>query len=493
VSAFDTRTHLTAAAFLTLIPSLALLVLTRDGIGFTEFPLDDGWIHQVYVRSLVIDRGLSYNPGEAQAGFSSLLWLCVCAPLHALARVSGAPIALAAKLTSIASGILASLGIARLAHTLGGDRRAALASQVLLALSWAATFCAVSGMESSLALACSAWALAAHFEGRAPAAGCWLAAASLARPECAVLAGVLAIDAWRTRTRWTLAPTALALTAWGALNHTLTGHPLPTTFYVKARGVSLANNLAVFARDVLLGEGAPHVFVALPLALYALRITPTQRARTVTAMGAAIGVAAVALSRPLFAQVTFFQVRYFVPFSLLGVALAGVGAGHAWERTRPTLRLVATAVALVVLAGGLVHLAWSHDVHCAEVRRLHTEVARDVAQHTPRDAVIAVEAAGAMRFVGGRRVVDLYGLNTATVAFARNNAARTCAIVRDTPSFVAVPPWWEPRLRPAFELRPLRVYTTREAAVIRDVGARSVVLYAARVRPAVAARCRNSH
>ena len=43
-------------------------------------PLDDAFIHFVYARAVFESFGLHYNPGEAQAGFSSLLWVLLLAP-----------------------------------------------------------------------------------------------------------------------------------------------------------------------------------------------------------------------------------------------------------------------------------------------------------------------------------------------------------------------------------------------------------------------------
>lgn len=487
----DRRAVALAAAALVGAVSAALLLAAGGELGAREFPVDDAWIHQVYARSLLRDGSLSYNPGTPEAGFSSLLWLVVSVPAQLAARV-GVPVALGAKLTSVLCAVAAAAGLGRVALALGATRRASLAAVALAALSWGNAFAAVSAMEASLALACCAWALASHLEARPLAAGLWLGAACLARPECAVVAAVVGVDALATRdvarAVKTGAPVALACGLWAAVTWSITRHLLPNTFYVKSQHVSAAANAPVFLKDVLAGEGVPHALLVAPLAalgMYARRV----RAVGVVASAAVLGVAAVALSRPLFAGVTFFQLRYFLPLSMLAVPVASLGLDALGERFSVRAQGAALAVGGLFLLAGAPSLLWSYRTHCAEVRALHTDVARDVARASPPGARVAVEAAGAMRYWGDREVVDLYGLNRASVAFARTNRERTCAIVRGGATLVAVPPWWEPRLRPAMELQPLRVYRVAESAIIAGAGAREVVLYAARVRPGVAARC----
>ena len=489
----DRRAVALAAAALVAATSLALLAAAGWELGAGEFPVDDAWIHQVYARSLVREGALSYNPGRPEAGFSSLLWVLSSVPAQLAAKV-GLPIALGAKLTSLAWAVAAAAGLGRVALALGASRVASLATVALAALSWGNAFAAVSAMEASLALACCAWGVALHLEGRALGAGVWLGAACLARPECAVVAVAVNVDALATaggRVKRALAtggPVALACAAWAAVTWSITRHPLPNTFYVKSQHVDLAANAGVFARDVLSGAGVPHALLAGPLAALALYARRSRGAWLVAA-AAALGVLGVALSRPLFPGVTFFQLRYFLPFSMLAAPLAGLGLDALGALANERARRGALAAGAVFLLAGAPSLAWSYRTHCAEVRALHTQVAWDVAREAPAGARVAVEAAGAMRYLGEREVVDLYGLNFAAVAFARGNRARTCAIVRAGASLVAVPPWWEPRLRPALELRPLRAYRFGESAIIAGAGAREVVLYAARPKPSALARC----
>lgn len=489
-----------AGASVALVTVTAVALLAHAGArGLDEFPLDDGWIHQVYARSLATTGTLAYNPGRSEAGFSSLLWLVTALPGRALSSLLHLPDALGAKLVSAAWSAVASALLARTARHLGASLRGALAAAAFATLSWSAAIAAVSGMEASLALACASGALYAALTQRAPLAGLCFAAACLARPECAALAPCLAWPLVRaqgtsvTRAKALAAlcvPPALAAALWAAINLRITGHPLPNTFYVKATGVSLAANAPVFLRDVLWGEGVPQAVLAGPLALLGAWRSRDRGGLTVLA-ASALGVAAVAVSRPLFEGVTFFQLRYFLPFSLLASACAGVGVDALFEQlpSRASKTLVGAACALFLAAcvGSSLH---AHRTHCEEIRALHTDPARDVARFTAPDTVVAVEGAGAMRYFGGRTVVDLYGLNDADVAFARTTRERTCAIARRRPTLIVTPPWWAEKLAPAFELAPVRMYSVRESAIMRSfANGRAVAVFAARLRPGTAARC----
>ncbi len=292
-----------------------------------------------------------------------------------------------------------------------------------------------------------------------------------------------------TRAVKTGAPVALACALWAAVTWSITRHLLPNTFYVKSQHVSAAANAPVFLKDVLAGEGVPHALLVAPLAALGLQ---ARRVRAVVGggCGGCVGRGGGG------AQPAAVRGGDLLPAPVLppavdarGAASRPSGSTRSAERVSARAQSAALAVGGLFLLAGAPSLAWSYRTHCAEVRALHTDVARDVAREAPPGARVAVEAAGAMRYWGEREVVDLYGLNRASVAFARSNRERTCAIVRGGATLVAVPPWWEPRLRPAMELQPLRVYRVAESAIIAGAGAREVVLYVARVRPGVAARC----
>lgn len=454
-----------------------------------DFPLDDAWIFQVYVRGLLTSGLPTYNPGQPEAGFSSALWLLAAAPGHALAMATGLPVAALAKLTSWGCMVAACATLTRLAEALGASRHARFVPWIVASIP-AAAVAAVSGMEATLALACLAWALLAFVRGRAVTAGVALGLAALARPESVVVSAVLTLavlarpGSWRDRVRAAvpLALSPAAMTPWCLWNLHATGYPLPNTFYVKAHGVTLAENLPILARWVLLGDGvwAPLVLGALLAVGAATRRTPEVRA---VLASAAMGVAAVSLTRPLFPQVTFFQQRHFLPFLLLVTPVCALGLDALSRRLGR-----ATALVVLPLALGLPRARDVSVRSCREVFILHTAPAREVARDAAPDAVVGVEAAGSMRFHTARRALDLYGLNLGPLAHARDNRDRTCQIVAAGPTWFVMPPSWGARYLPAFDLHAVTRYEVPDPVIVEGAP-RAVVVFRGAARPSMVARC----
>ncbi len=481
-----------------------LLLGDPSGLALREFPLDDGWIHQVYLRGLVTDGAPTYNPGVPEAGFSSALWLLAALPGYFFAAASRCSFALGAKLVSGLWGITAAVYLARVTRRLGGGVWAGRAAVAILYLSPGGAFAAASGMEVTLALGCTAAGLDAWLARRRWTAGAWLAAACLARPECAVALAVVAVaEALRPdagalvpRVAVLLAPAAPGAGLWMLYALQVTGHPLPNTFYVKALRPDLGVNLGVLVRDVALGASPVHAAVVSALALWGLgaaRARGGMRDAGVVAAVALAGVAGVAGSRRLVPGVLFYQQRYFLPFGLLLVPLAALGAEAfaRWLAARrvPRAEPAVAALLALALAPGMALVRRSYRAHCAEIDAVHTTPAREIAARAPADVVIGAEGAGAIRFFSGHPVLDLMGLNFTALAHAADNHARTCLLVASRPALLALPAEWQGGYAHAFELRTVRVYTREHTAMSRRGEAHTVVLDLARPWPDSAARC----
>src|SRR5262245_15410518 len=123
------------------------------------FPLDDGWIHMVYARSLATEGGFHYNVGVSEAGMTSPLWVVILAGVHAIlgkgegVRVdpgAAARVVLGAKVVSLAFGIAGVLALRGLARDLGEGEGAAFLAGALAALDPSLTFARAAGMEVPL-------------------------------------------------------------------------------------------------------------------------------------------------------------------------------------------------------------------------------------------------------------------------------------------------------------------------------------------------------
>ncbi|HET7903674.1 MAG TPA: hypothetical protein VFM17_03845, partial [Candidatus Eisenbacteria bacterium] len=186
------------AAVATWALALGALLLALPYAGYLT---DDSFIHFQFAKNLLRGDGFAFNAGDPTYGATSPLWVLLLA-LTGLA-VPGAA-ATPAETSSmpalawLAKGwgalflALAVFRVVRLARRLGWEPRVALFFAALAAAHpWSARW-ALSGMETPLAffaVVSALDALAATLVESRPAwrAGAWLAAASLARPECLLL------------------------------------------------------------------------------------------------------------------------------------------------------------------------------------------------------------------------------------------------------------------------------------------------------------------
>ncbi len=398
-------------------------------------PLDDGWIHLVYARSFGHLHGFAYNPGQAETGFTSPLWVMLLSPLFWLPPLDGPRVVVAVKLVGVALAFAGSLFAFRLTLRLGAGRAAAWAAALLYAVDPSLGFARVSGMEVILATVVMLWACVCLAEERARPAGVALALAPLARPECALFV-VVALPVLlqllrRQRARaatWalTLAPLAVAAAAWCGYCLAVTGHPLPATFYAKHQRSGLAALADVGVVIQMIG-GLPWFTLGIGAPLFALGVWRLVRARAPVALVvvayALLAPLATAWAHDLRDWWPFYWNRYFmpaIPFLLVPLA-AGIGvvAGEAAAR-----RLVPATAGLALVLMTVLAWPWRlraaadlFAMNCQNIDEMQVALGGWLAAHAAPDDVVATNDAGAIRFVSGRRVLDLVGLNNHEVLF----------------------------------------------------------------------------
>ncbi len=490
------------AAALCAAIGAAFVVWPAHPAAHSDFPLDDAWIHLVYVRSLLTEGIPAYNPGEAEAGFSSPLWLLAAGPATALARALGASPVLGVKVTSLACAAFAASALGALARRLGGSPGASFGALTLGLLGTGLAESSVSGMEVALALGLNASACAAAVCDRPGRAGALAALALLARPESALATIALAavtLLSRRDRAGLTaglrlVLPSALAGGLWCTYNLAVTGHPLPNTFYAKAGHLALGTNLLTLGRTWTEGGLLRAGLLAALLALGVARTgSPRDRALVLAAWLAP--VAGVLLSRHLASGAGFCVRRYLHAFLPLGVAFAGPGLDalvSALERHVPRRVVVPglVAVACLGLAPGVALARRQHAFNSRDITIFHTGLARRVRDELPRASVIGVEGAGASRYFAERRVVDLLGLNDRYVVHARGRRyAYACALAARAPDVLVVPAELASALSRVFALRPLFGARDGHYTQALPAVAHRVDVYAARVHDAQRARC----
>lgn len=479
-SVVEGRRAILVALLLSVVLSAAagLLYVTATaggpGYAWRGLPLDDAWIHMVYARSLVHGQPFQYNPGQPETGSTSPLWAILLAPGLLIGlppptwpKVLG--VLLAAASAAIGWGLLRALGLP------AAGRLFVLTLPLVPNLA----FASVSGTEVLLFALLMLSALRAAVGRRHRLAGILAGLAMLARPEGAVLAvlliPLLVWRAWRrgeeqSRPRarhWlreVVLPVLLAvlvIAPWMAFCLSVTGRPLPSTFYAKAGWFGLFNPGQLhrigailldqpflggdFEAPILRAIGAIVGFGIVGAGLVELR----RRDRALAILAGALPFAL------LYAQSTvlrmgeilppdqvnsirnFYEVRYLLPAIPLLLLLWTIGfsATMGWDPAPPSPRkgqadsrargrlsrlpaparvAVAAGLLALPLASAIAQHAKLRDTYswnCQNIEQLQVRAAKWVAQNLPEGASIGVSDAGAMRFFGRHRTVDLVGLN----------------------------------------------------------------------------------
>lgn len=461
------RAPATAAVFAFVLAALL-------AFGARDFCLDDAWIHLAYAKSLRAGDGLSYNPGDYETGFSSPAWVLLLAvwPL-------GANPILPVKLL----GALLHAGLAwacvRLYVAVSprkeGWVRAALVG-VFASAAPSTLQASTSGMEATLAALLIVASTSRLLRGGPRGAAALAAAAVLTRPEALFFLVPFSCGLALTQRRLDVASPALGgiggLLVWVAYCLAISGHPWPNTKYVKmpaagdpygfTSGITYVFEQILPYTPWIVGLGG------LVLIAIALRDAVETRDDAVLWFAGAwlLAMAAVATSRPLDPNVTFFHARYFMPLEPLPWILVGVGAKRIKARWA-ALALAPVAIVAIVQAAGTAKTVREQE---SSIHLLHSRPAAWIASHLPEDAVVAVEGAGALRWGTPRTmtIVDILGLNDGDIAHATTDEARACVLASRRPTHAVLPDPIVPGVRAIFLLEPIADFSDAHYALVEE-------------------------
>jgi hypothetical protein len=417
---------------------------------FRAVPLDDAWIHYVYAESLGQTLRLDYNPGQAEAGFTSLAWVVALAPLLRL----GIEACLASKLLGLAS--LLGLAVTLFAWLRRHAPPALAAAGALLAATEPVFgFSALSGMEVMPYAAAMLISSVLLLRGRWGWAAVALAATIATRPDGVILlafAWGLALGhrllprlfageppRWRDLLLLVLLPASVA-GGWALYCHGATGRWLPNAYFLRTHELEQLwgpDKLLMLVRqtmDAFLPLAA--TWKGLWLAAGAAYAASRWRGWSLlllafpAAFTLALGLGAVDVLNG-----TFQGNRYLVPaypfllgLQLLGVAgllkllreLLPVSAGT-WRWLAPSVGL-ALLLPLLLPPGQLLERRRSSQQAfsqaCKNIEQMQVAIGHWVRTETAPDAVIATHDAGAIRYLGQRETIDVVGLNTTTPGLA---------------------------------------------------------------------------
>jgi len=221
------------AEWLLITVLLAVAVLARLLPG--ERMVDDAYITFRYARNLVAGRGFVYNPGEWVLGTTTPLYTLLLAG-SALATGSRDFPALALAINALSGA--ASVGLLYgLGKRFAGRKAPAAATALLWAVAPYSVSFAVGGMETDLTVTLLLAAAYAHVTKHPRALAALSALALLARPDTAILLGLLWLDLTLTRRRlpWREGLIALALLSpWLVFGALAFGSPLTGSIAAKS-------------------------------------------------------------------------------------------------------------------------------------------------------------------------------------------------------------------------------------------------------------------
>jgi len=412
---------------------------------FDSFPLDDAWIHQVYARSFATGHGFEYNNGAQEAGSTSPLWAIATAPIHWFAGEDRARTVAGVMCVGAALGLACILIFRVIAVRLTGSSAAACMAACLLALEPRLLFSALSGMENVLLVALWLGALLAAIGRRWWVAAVLAGLMAITRPESVVVLAVFvfALMLARPAPRWprkvmALVIAVLPFAAWLLFCHATTGHWLPNTYYVKALAFRPAPNVLVQAWRLVAAQGFA-TSVLFPAGMLTAAIALLARRRWLVAafiiVAPLLYLSAVAGTRDLRAS-GYYWTRWIDPVALLltaafalGLAFVSTGswkpawAGRISLRTWRFVMCVAVVAVLAFSAPGFARSFADRRSHLRTDSRviaiMNVRAGLWIRDHSAADAVVGVNDAGAIRYFGNRRTIDLLGLNNQDLAFHR--------------------------------------------------------------------------
>ena len=435
-----------------------LLLVASAGLVYAGFQLytgemlEDALITYRYAENLALGKGFVYNEGERVLGTTTPLLtivLALCGRAWGVTQIPAISMALMWCAT-LATGVL---GYSALLH-LGIPRTVAMVATALFYFHPAIVWIATGGMETPLVLLLMALSFHAYVVRRPTLASAALGLLVLTRPDGIVWAGVLGTAVLlRERQRWRAAvlPGAAVVGVWVTFAWWYFGTPLPHSIVAKSvigqhselGGLLSARRIWRYYYWVLEAIGAPwpgnRIWLVGPL--LGLSVPAILAERRAWALGVLVTFT-VAFPLIMYAG----RAPTVFPWYLLPVTWASIPVvvfslvqscrwSVAFFRLPSPIGNVVIAAVIAVTAGADL---WNgvdefrHDrAYELNERTTRQAVGMWLRDHTPPDAVVAMEAIGYQGYYSQRRILDLAGLvSPVVVDIVRTSADKAVAAYR---------------------------------------------------------------
>ncbi len=432
-----------------------LQVSLRMTGGLLGVPLDDAWIHYQYARNLSQGDGFTYVPGVPTAGSTSPAWTLLLAGVGLFTTDFLVP-------SLVLSALFFLLTIwLTYGFTLELTQRweVALLAAAGVALTGRLLWAGLSAMEVTLFTSLTLGAVWLYQRrGLGVGTAVLFGLASQARPEGHVLFALVMLDAiistrWQYRPRqpivtWRAIVSAIAIYGLIQLPYALfslsvTGKPLPNTFYAKSRTPTLYSwrtfreTWGYHWRDNMVS------LLLLPFGLAFL----WRRSRVTAAW-----LLGLLLIMPIIVPIVWHHGRYTMPLLPFQMIVAAAGLWWIVQKVPCLARPIWSVLGVLFLLAGAWRVpAWAEMLgyNTREIQEIDVEMGRWLAANIPVDETIGIDDIGAIMFLGPRPIVDLNGLVSPEMwpvidLPSDNDTAAMRLLAASGVRYLAIFPGWHP-------------------------------------------------
>jgi hypothetical protein len=467
------------------LASVGIYIITSAVIFRVGFPLDDSWIHQTFARNLALGKGWAFFPGVPSNASTSPLWSALLSVGYWMKSMPYA--------WSYFLGLISLWGLAAMAEftirKISNEYHPRFPwLGAILVFEWHLVWASSSGMETILFILVVTMVLCKILSGSESflSLGILTGISVWIRPEGITLLGPICFALFFSDGSWTKIARGLfhVMIGFGVIfafylffNLTLSGSPLPNTFYAKqAEFASVAQTpfLVRFASEALqpcIGIG----LISLPGVVIAAR---HQWKQGITRfIGTILWVTGFLAIFAWKLPVTYQYGRYVMPVIPI-VILIGFWGFQSIQydyslKKRWMIMTFWKVISIAVLAvfwvlGGT---AFGKDVAYIESEMVAT--ARWVSANLPPESIIATHDIGALGYFGNHELVDLAGLVSPEIIPIIHDADQISEyLTSEGVDYLVTFPDWYPEL--TSNLTP--VFTTN-APFAPKIGGTNMVVY----------------
>ncbi len=407
--------------------------LSSTSIGFN---LDDSWIHLEYARSIYEGRAWEYSPGTPSTGSTSPLWSIILSSIF-LFTSDVISIVWGVVIISIIFYTLCTFLIGEFFYSIYPSKLISFSSMAAFVFIPSNTWLMLSGMEYPIfmfLLLQPLWILDRTEYEYDVLLGIVAGLTYLARPEGVLLALIvfpirlIQHISRRDFSKRRLASIFLMVTSAGIVVlpwvlHCLsvTGLPLPDTFYIKVHSISESDIEAWNIFWTFFLSSMPFLSIGFVIGGLSLAI----KRPYAWIMGISLTLlyrftmpyqSLVNNSRYLTPIFGFMAIAFMMGFFVFLNELIKENP----KKNSYLLRSGMTVIIILVIIFPSIpyygHQANVHALATKNINEMQVDIGYWVKEHTPSDAVLAICDVGAIRFISDREIIDLVGLTTPDIA-----------------------------------------------------------------------------